>query len=309
MGGNDSAGPAPSLSETVTLQITKVQPENKDDNAAGKTAISDNGSGQPTNSVGGPPRYKRDALFLGLSAVFLTALVMGNIIGTTKFIQLFSISLPEWVLPLVPELVRDGGQYNMIIPVGLLAFPFTFFATDLISELFGRKKAQLLVWIGFGMNLFMLAIMTANFYLPDASGVSGGTTLFDGVYGFMVGNTIGSMIAYLVAQTVDVQLFHFWKRFTKGKHLWLRNNASTMVSQLVDSTAILSILYFAGNLGDNVTGMGALFILIINSYMFKFFSALFDTPICYAAVHYFRDYYEDPEGYQLPERRPAPEKR
>jgi len=252
---------------------------------------------------GGPSRYKRDALFLGLSAVFLTALVMGNIIGTTKFIQLFSVSLPDWVLPLVPELVRDGGRYSMIIPVGLLAFPFTFFVTDLISELFGRRKAQLLVWVGFGMNLFMLAVMTVNFYLPDASGVSAGTTLFDGVYGFMVGNTIGSMIAYLVAQTVDVQLFHFWKRFTKGRHLWLRNNASTMVSQLVDSTAILSILYFAGNLGDNVTGPGALFILIVNSYLFKFFSALFDTPICYAAVHYFRDYYEDPEGYRLPERK------
>lgn len=260
---------------------------------AEKTAVSANQ----------PPSYKRDALFLGLSAVFLTALVMGNIIGTTKFIQLFSLNLPGWLLPLVPELVRDAEQYSMIIPAGLLAFPLTFFVTDLISELFGRKKAQLLVWIGFMMNLMMLVVMTAKYHLPDATGVSGGITLFDGVYGFMVGNTIGSMIAYLVAQTVDVQLFHFWKRLTKGKHLWLRNNASTMVSQLVDSTAILTILYFAGNLGDAVTGAGALIILILNSYLFKFFSALFDTPICYAAVHYFRDYYEDPEGYRLPERK------
>ncbi len=262
-------------------------------------------AGKPVKAANSVPSYKRDALFLGLSAVFLTALVMGNIIGTTKFIQLFSMNLPERLLPLVPELVRDGEQYRMIIPVGLLAFPFTFFVTDLISELFGRKKAQMLVWIGFCMNLFMLAIMTANYYLPNAYGISGGRTLFDGVYGFMVGNTIGSMIAYLIAQTVDVQLFHFWKRFTKGRHLWLRNNASTMVSQLVDSTAILSILYFAGNLGDEISGAGALFILILNSYLFKFFSALFDTPVCYAAIHYFRDYYEDPEGYMLPERKTA----
>lgn len=246
--------------------------------------------------------YKRDALFLGLCAVFLTALIMGNIIGTTKFIRLFAFDFPDWILPLIPELVREGTRYDMAIPVGLLAFPFTFFVTDLISELFGRKKAQMLVWVGFVMNLFMLGIMTANYYLPDASGVSGGTTLFDGVYGFMVGNTIGSMIAYLIAQTVDIRLFHFWKRFTRGKHLWLRNNASTMVSQLIDSTAILTILYFAGNLGDNVTGSGALVILILNSYVFKFFSALFDTPFIYAAVHYFRNYYEDPDGYELPER-------
>lgn len=276
-----------------------VVPEQHMGMGKGKRA-EDTRSDQP---VRGPSRYRRDALFLGLSAIFLTALVMGNIIGTTKFVQLFSVSLPDGVLRFVPELVRDGSQYSMIIPVGLLAFPFTFFVTDLISELFGRRKAQLLVWVGFGMNLFMLAIMTANYYLPNAAGVSGGVTLFDGVYGFMVGNTIGSMIAYLVAQTVDVQLFHFWKRLTKGRHLWLRNNASTMISQLVDSTAILSILYFAGNLGDSVTGPGALFVLILNSYLFKFFSALLDTPACYAAVHYLRGYYEDPEGYQIPERK------
>lgn len=250
-------------------------------------------------------RYRRDALFLGLCAVFLTALVMGNIIGTTKFIRLLSFELPVWMLPLVPELVREGGTYSMSIPVGLLAFPFTFFATDLISELFGRKKAQMLVWVGFLMNLFMLGIMTANYYLPDATGVSGGTSLFDNVYGFMVANTIGSMIAYLVAQTIDVQLFHFWKRFTKGRHLWLRNNGSTMVSQLVDSTAILSLLYFTGNLGDEVTGLAALIILILNSYVFKFLSALFDTPVIYAAVYKLRNYYEDPEGYELPRRADA----
>lgn len=135
---------------------------------------------------------KRDALFLGLCAIFLTALVMGNIIGTIKFVRLFSFEFPGWFLPLVPELIREGSRYELVIPVGLLAFPFTFFATDLISELFGRKKAQLLVLTGFFMNIFMLGIMSVNFYLPDASGVSGGTNLFDGVYGFMVGNTLGS---------------------------------------------------------------------------------------------------------------------
>jgi hypothetical protein len=115
----------------------------------------------------------------------------------------------------------------------------------------------------------------------------------------MVGNTIASMIAYLTAQTVDVRLFHFWKELTGGKHLWLRNNASTMVSQLVDSTAILSILYLAGNLGDNVNSVAALMILIINSYLFKFFFALFDTPLFYLGVRFLRRYDEDPSGRSL----------
>ena len=243
--------------------------------------------------------FRRDALFLSLCAVFLTALVMGNIIGTTKFATLFQVTLPDWMLGMVPSLVRDANVYVMAIPVGLLAFPFTFFVTDLVSELYGRRKAQLLVWVGFFMNVFMLAIMTVNYYLPSTDGVSGGETLFDGVYGFMVGNTIGSMIAYLTSQTIDVRLYHFWKRLTKGKHMWLRNNGSTMVSQLVDSTVILSILYLSGNLGDSVTGLGALLILIVNSYLFKFLAALFDTPLLYLAVRKLQRYEEDPEGHTL----------
>jgi uncharacterized integral membrane protein (TIGR00697 family) len=107
------------------------------------------------------------------------------------------------------------------------------------------------------------------------------------------------MIAYLTAQSVDVRLFHFWKRLTNGKHLWLRNNASTMVSQLVDSTAILSILYIAGNLGSNINSLLDLGILILNSYLFKFFFAIFDTPLCYLGVYLLQDYDEDPTGESL----------
>lgn len=227
---------------------------------------------------------------------------MGNIIGTTKFGTLFSLNLPDWMLPFVPSMVRDNATYVMSIPVGLMAFPATFLVTDLIAELFGRKRAQMLVWVGFFMNVFMLIIMTINYYLPNTYGVSGGESLFDGVYGFMIANTIGSMTAYLVAQTVDVRIFHFWKSYTKGKHLWLRNNGSTMVSQLIDSTTILSLLYFTGNLGDSVVGIGALIILIFNSYIFKFFAALLDTPIIYACVRLLKDYEEDPEGNSLYER-------
>lgn len=244
-------------------------------------------------------QYRRDALFLTLSGIFLTALVLGNVIGTTKFVTLFSLDLPAWLKSITPELVRDGGIYVMSVPVGVLAYPFTFLATDLISELFGRRKAQLVVWVGFFMNFFMLLLMSAGHWLPNTGGVSGGIQLFEGVYEFMVGNTIASMIAYITAQTVDVRLFHFWKNLTGGRHLWLRNNASTMFSQLVDSTAILTILYFAGNLGENINSVTALIILILNSYLFKFFFALFDTPLFYLGVRFLREYDEDPSGHSL----------
>ncbi len=246
-----------------------------------------------------PTSYKRDALFLSLAGIFLTSLVLGNVIGTTKFVTIFSVELSDWMLSIVPELIRDHQIYTMSVPVGVIAYPFTFLATDLISELYGRKKAQLVVWVGFWMNVFMLFLMTVNHWLPNTGGVSGGIQLFEGVYEFMIGNTIASMIAYLTAQTIDVRLFHFWKEYTNGKHLWLRNNASTTVSQLVDSTAILTILYVAGNLGQEVDTIGKLIILILNSYLFKFFFALFDTPLCYLGVKLFQEFEEDPGEYSL----------
>ena len=237
--------------------------------------------------------HRRDALFLTLSGIFLTSLVLGNVIGTTKFVTIFSLELPSWLEALIPDLIRKGSIYTMSVPAGVIAYPFTFLATDLISELFGRKRAQMLVWVGFGMNVFMLLLMSINHWLPNSVGVSAGLDLFEGVYQFMVGNTIASMIAYLIAQSVDVRLYHFWKRLTKGKHLWLRNNASTTVSQLVDSTAIITILYIAGNLDDAIDDAGAVIILILNSYLFKFFFALFDTPLMYLGVRLLKNYDED----------------
>jgi len=216
----------------------------------------------------------RDKLFTLLSGIFLTALVLGNVIGTTKFVNVLGLT----------------------VPAGVLAYPFTFLATDLICELYGKKRAQTLVWIGFIVNFFMLGIMTAGHYLPDASGISGAASTFEEVYEFMVGNVIASMIAYLVAQTVDVHVFHFWKRLTKGKHLWLRNNGSTTFSQLVDTTSILTILYLANNLGPEINTIGKLAILIVNSYIFKFFFALFDTPLFYLGVWLLKErVHEDPD--------------
>lgn len=210
-------------------------------------------------------KYK-EKLFLFLSAIFLTALVLGNIIGTTKFVRF----------------------YFFTVPAGVLAYPFTFLATDLICELYGKKRAQFLVIVGFTMNFFMLGLMTLGHFLSDANGVSGGTSVFESVYKFMIGNVIASMIAYLIAQTVDVNLFHFWKNLTKGKHLWLRNIFSTTGSQLVDTVSVLLILFYASNLGDNVNELSDLIPLIYSSYLFKFFFALFDTPLFYIGVWFFK---------------------
>ena len=211
-----------------------------------------------------PSRMERfsDVFYLLLSGIFLTSLTLGNVVGVTKFVDL--------------------GIF--VIPAGLLAYPVTFLATDLMSEIYGRRRAQQLVWVGFVMNFFMLFLVWLGHHLPDASGVSGATATFDTVYEFMKPNVIASMVAYLVAQSVDVQVFHFWRRLTKGRHLWLRNNGSTMFSQVVDTVLILSILFVAGGLGDDVRTVEDLIPLMLSSYAFKFCFALFDTPLFYLGV-------------------------
>jgi uncharacterized integral membrane protein (TIGR00697 family) len=215
-----------------------------------------------------PSRAERfsDGFYLLLSGIFLTSLTLGNIVGVTKFVDL--------------------GLF--VIPAGLLAYPITFLATDIMSEIYGRTRAQRLVWTGFAMNFFMLGLMALGHRLPDAAGVSGAASTFDTVYDFMKPNVIASMIAYLVAQSLDVRAFHFWKRLTKGKHLWLRNNASTIGSQMVDTVLILAILYATGGLGAEIDTLPALVGLMASSYAFKVCFALFDTPFFYLGVYVLR---------------------
>ena len=88
-----------------------------------------------------------------------------------------------------------------------------------------------------------------------------------------------SMIAYLFAQFIDVRIFHFWKRLTKGKHLWLRNNGSTLLSQLVDTTLVVSILFVGVWSTDQIFGA------ILDGWLFKMIMALIDTPIIYGIIY------------------------
>ena len=207
----------------------------------------------------------RERMFLVLAAIFITSLVMANIIGITKIFSFFGIG----------------------IPVGIIPYPVTFLATDLISELYGKKRASFVVWVGFAMNVFMLVVMTIGHYTPVDPGWyqailnsdnPGAIDTYEDVYGYMIRGTFASMVAYLIAQLADVRLFHFWKNLTNGKHLWLRNNASTMFSQIVDTVAVM-LITFVG-----IMPFSQIFSLILASYLFKVFFALVDTPLFYLGV-------------------------
>jgi uncharacterized integral membrane protein (TIGR00697 family) len=185
---------------------------------------------------------------------------------------------------------------------GTLPYPKTFLCTDFISEFYGRKRANTVVWVGLLLNLWVLFIVWLGGVLPPIPEMlesTGLPALDDDNYVFYAirkltfGGVAGSMIAYLTAQFVDVKVFHFLKKLTKGKMLWLRNNGSTLTSQLVDSIMVAVILYFwanAFNIPEGQTVLGFLTIVIISNYIFKMSSALIDTIPFYMGVKYLTKY-------------------
>ncbi len=223
---------------------------------------------------------RRERVFLLLSGLFLGTLAMLNILGITRFIKLFEIEFD----PSTPE------PTVFAVAVGVLPYPLTFLCTDFISELFGRRRANAVVWVGLILNLWVIFILWIGGTLPGFEAVgadgellvdaAGRVPVFYEVRTLAVGAVTASMVAYLVAQLVDVQVFHFWKSLTKGKHLWIRNNGSTLVSQLVDTTAVILITHFYANalpVDEGSAIWPQLWVFIATGYVFKLLAALLDT--------------------------------
>ena len=274
----------------------------------------------------------KDQFYLILAGIFIASLVTCNLIAN-KFVTV------------------DLGFKVFIVSAGILPYPLTFLVTDLISELYGQKKANQVVFSGFIASLFVLLFLWLGAQ-PDALNrmeiktnsdnkidlkmienlskvdflklefTDQNTAIFDikshvemndeevmrsiepslksfdketytinfiqspinnSTYNLVFQNAwrviAASMIAYLFAQFIDVRIFHFWKKLTKGKHLWLRNNGSTIASQLVDTTLVVSILFVG------VWNSDQIFRAIIDGWLFKMLMALIDTPIIYGIIH------------------------
>ena len=203
----------------------------------------------------------KEQFYLILTGIFIASLVASNLIFQKFFTWNFL-------------------GINFELSVGIIAYPVTFLVTDLISELYGQKRANQVVVSGFFASVFttLLVLVSVNATAVNWSPIDNLT--FKKVFGLTGPAFFASMVAYLTAQLIDVRIFHFWKRLTKGKHLWLRNNASTMFSQLVDTSVILIILCTAG-----VIEWERFFGLWIMGWLFKVFVALIDTPIIYGIIH------------------------
>ena len=210
-------------------------------------------------------------IYLLLTGLFITSLVVSNLI-----FQKFFYWYPLGKITLL-------GSPIFQISVGIIPYPITFLITDLVSEIYGKSKANKMVVIGIFTSIFAMGIV----YLADLapaikeSGVN--DKLFHQVFGQTVLAVTASMIAYLCAQFIDIKIYHFFKKATKGNHLWLRNNFSTFTSQGVDTASVLLLLCSFGTLPWN------LFLpLFISGFLFKITVALIDTPILYGLVFLMR---------------------
>lgn len=209
-------------------------------------------------------------IYLFLGALFITSLVVSNLIFQKFF---------YWH----PLDIEIFGAKLFEISVGILPYPITFLITDLISEIYGKKRANDIVIAGVFASVFSLLIIFIAQAVPATSWSYVKDDMFSTVFGNSSIAVFASMITYLFAQFVDIHIYHFLKKLTKGKHLWLRNNLSTWFSQFVDTFTILVLLSSFGIIEwSNFKG------LLVSGFLFKVLVALFDTPFIYLGVYLFR---------------------
>lgn len=232
---------------------------------------------------------RRERVFLVFAGLFLGTMAMLNILGISRFIKLYEF----------PYQLANGETWNIVfaVAIGVLPYPVTFLCTDFISEFYGQRRANWVVMVGLLLNLWVVFVIWIGGILPgafeDPTLAAAGKTPFFQIRTLAFGAVGASMAAYLAAQFCDVYMFHFWKNLTRGKWLWLRNNGSTLVSQMVDTIAVILIThFFAVKLTSqpSVPDWMELSVLILTGYAFKAGIAILDTIPFYFGVRFLKKY-------------------
>lgn len=209
-------------------------------------------------------------IYLILAALFIASLVTSNLIFQ-KFFYWYPLDITIFNTKLFE------------VSVGLLPYPITFLITDILSEIYGKRKANEVVIAGIFASFFSLLIIYISKEVPTTNWSPVNDEIFVDVFGAAPLAVLASMLAYLFAQFIDIKVYHFWKQLTKGKHLWLRNNFSTFSSQIIDTLTVL-LLLCSFSIIDWKNFLG----LLISGVIFKMMIAALDTPILYLVVFGFR---------------------
>lgn len=209
-------------------------------------------------------------IYLYLAALFITSLVVSNLIFQKFF---------YWY----PFEMSIGGIKLFELSVGILPYPITFLVTDLISEIYGQKKANQVVVAGIFASFFSISIILISDLVPAIPSSPIDDQTFSNVFSLSGLAVLASMLAYLFAQFIDIKIYHFWKKLTNGKMLWLRNNFSTFSSQIIDTVTVITLLCLFEVLSWDIF-LG----LVISGVLFKILVAFLDTPLLYFFVYLFR---------------------
>ncbi|MEC7773184.1 MAG: queuosine precursor transporter [Bacteroidota bacterium] len=220
-------------------------------------------------------------IYLILAGLFITSLVASNLIFTKIF---------YWY----PFDINIYGVRLFELSVGILPYPLTFLITDLISEIYGKRKANQVVTTGIFASIFSILLILISSQVPAIEASPINDEIFNKVFLNAPLAVLASMFAYLIAQYIDIRIYHFWKSLTKGKHLWLRNNFSTFTSQLMDTLTIISLLVIA-----DIIPSDKFLVLVISGFLFKVIVAILDTPLLYFFVWLFRKKFELKVGEEL----------
>ena len=215
-------------------------------------------------------------IYLILAALFIASLVTSNLIFQKFF---------YW---------EPFGLYRFEISVGILPYPITFLITDILSEIYGKKKANQVVIAGIFASFFSMLIILVSDAVPAINSSPINDQTFTKVFGLSPLAVLASMLAYLAAQFIDIRIFHFWKKKTNGKHLWLRNNFSTFSSQFIDTFTVLFLLCSFDILPWEIFTS-----LLLSGFLFKIVVAALDTPILYGIVYWFRKKFDLKIGEEI----------
>ena len=234
------------------------------------------------NTFSTTEQNKRNNIFFILSGIFITNAIIAEILGTKIFEFDFILN------------------FNM--SVGVIIWPVVFITTDIINEYFGKKGIKkisyftILLIIYVFIIIYMSTKLTPNNYWLNINSVDNHGNPFNIDYAYNIiflqstGIIIGSIIAFLIAQILDVIVFHKLKRMTKGKFIWLRATGSTLISQFIDSFVVLFIAFYLLAPNDKVWSLSQVFSVGFDNYTFKFIIAILITPLIYLA-HYLIDNY------------------
>ncbi|MDR1626863.1 MAG: queuosine precursor transporter [Spirochaetia bacterium] len=196
-----------------------------------------------------------------LACLYICCMVLANLLGT-KITTLFGVR----------------------VSVGIFFIPVLFLTTDVIGEVFGKKEAKRVVLVSLAMLLITLGMTALCIVLP-ANSTWDNQEAYASVFGSSLRMTLASLVAFVFSQFHDVWAFEFWRQKTGGRFLWLRNNASTIVSQFIDTTVFM----FAAFYGVSPRFTAAfIFSLILPYWLCKVVLALLDTPFCYLLVRWLR---------------------